>query len=428
MLISDRFRWVSCQLDALEGCLERKTLLKAFQSLPQTLDETYERILANIPSAHIHHTKRILQFLIYSERPLRLEEAVDAIAVDVGRDVARGRRFDPKDRLPVPEEITRYCSSLVVLVSKQYKNSRQETRITSEIQLAHFSVKDYLTSDRRTPDYLHEWVARTSIAEVCLSYLLVPDVDEYEYFEMFRYEESLAEFFEDEYPFARYAAAQWRPNAVRGGDNVRRLVKELCLDDKQFSLASNLCPLEYADMNFQWMAPPIYYASLYGVLWWVQMLIDEGPKQVARINWYCGDYETALHAAVIEGHTEIMHLLLKEGANVNKEVACDTVLIAAIKKGDEHAVQILLDKGADVNARTRDYDGPIDAAVRMNSTRMVQRLLDNGAGIGTHNTDYNTALQTAQERGCTEIVQLLLRRQTSRFQWKRKDRVVRTRH
>jgi hypothetical protein len=139
---------VSCQLDVLEDCLERKALLKALQDLPKTLDETYERILENIPQAHVHHTRRILQFLTYSERPLRLEEAVDAIAVDVGESVARGCRFDLNDRLPVPEEITRFCSRLVVLTSSSMQDEYGEEQKVTEIQLAYFSVKDYLTSDR----------------------------------------------------------------------------------------------------------------------------------------------------------------------------------------------------------------------------------------------------------------------------------------
>jgi hypothetical protein len=121
-LILNRFRWVSCQLNALEDCLEWKSLLKALKNLPKILNETYERILANIPLAHIYHTKRILQFLTYSERPLRLDEIVNAIAIDIGDDVPREYRFNPEDRLPVPEEITRYCSSLVVLVSSLKQN------------------------------------------------------------------------------------------------------------------------------------------------------------------------------------------------------------------------------------------------------------------------------------------------------------------
>src|SRR5438067_2519706 len=113
MLIFDRFRWAACQLDALEICLEYRTLQNALASLPKTLDETYSRILHGIPSEYKQNVIRILQFLTYSERPLSIEEAVDAIAVDVEGD----QYFNARDRMPDPQEITCFCSSLVVLVS-----------------------------------------------------------------------------------------------------------------------------------------------------------------------------------------------------------------------------------------------------------------------------------------------------------------------
>ncbi|KAF4546475.1 Ankyrin repeat protein [Lasiodiplodia theobromae] len=74
------FRWVSCQLDVLENCLDYSDLSEALSSLPETLDETYARILENIPARYKDKTTRILQFLTFSERPLRIEEAVDVVA------------------------------------------------------------------------------------------------------------------------------------------------------------------------------------------------------------------------------------------------------------------------------------------------------------------------------------------------------------
>ncbi|KAF3763163.1 hypothetical protein M406DRAFT_108504 [Cryphonectria parasitica EP155] len=162
------FRWVSCQLDVLEDCLDQRAVRNALASLPKTLDETYARILAKIPDDHKPHTKRILQFLTYSARPLKIDEAVDALAVDIDAKP----RFDPKNRMPDPEEMMKYCSSLVVVVRRQDTNNE---KAVPEIQLAHFSVKEYLVStkpqDQIATD-LDKRSARASIAQVCLSYLL----------------------------------------------------------------------------------------------------------------------------------------------------------------------------------------------------------------------------------------------------------------
>src|SRR5271170_3834860 len=100
MLRVDRFRWATCQLDALENCLEYRTLQNALASLPKTLDETYSRILHSIPSEYKQNAIRILQFLTYSERPLSIEEAVDAIAVGTEGDPY----FNPRYRMPDPRE------------------------------------------------------------------------------------------------------------------------------------------------------------------------------------------------------------------------------------------------------------------------------------------------------------------------------------
>jgi hypothetical protein len=169
VLMLNRFRWVACQIDALEDCLDYPTLRSALNSLPETLDETYARIIEAIPASHKPSALRILQFLTFSERPLSIEEAVDAIAVNTDRSPY----FSPKHRMPEPMEITRYCSSLVVFSTKGDPSEKDEPYL--ELQLAHFSVKEYLTSTRldvSTQQVMEETSARASVAKVCLAYLL----------------------------------------------------------------------------------------------------------------------------------------------------------------------------------------------------------------------------------------------------------------
>lgn len=183
-LLFHRFRWVACQLDALVNCLDYPGLHHALATLPEGLDQTYTRILENIPSGYKNHTERILQLLLYSARPLRIEEVVDALAVGPEDEP----RFDPENRLPDPTEVTRCCSSLVTLVKEPIVSSftvRSDVpfRITipgypytlkTELHLAHASVKEYLTSIQASNKLglrLNELIARTCIAKVCLGYL-----------------------------------------------------------------------------------------------------------------------------------------------------------------------------------------------------------------------------------------------------------------
>jgi hypothetical protein len=187
-------------LDALELCLDYRILQQALASLPKTLDETYARILYSIPEQHKQNAIRILQFLTYSERPLRIDEAVDLITVDTGE----AKYFNEKYRMPDPSEISRYCSSLVVLVSAK-DNWVDEEDNTIRLQLAHFSVKEYLTSnwlDKDIAQNFHKTAARASIATVCLAYLLHIDV------------KLLAKDIRQRFPLAQYSARYWMSNAA----------------------------------------------------------------------------------------------------------------------------------------------------------------------------------------------------------------------
>jgi hypothetical protein len=76
--------------------------------------------------------------------------------------------------MPSPQEISRYCSSLAAVVSiAEHSNGEDSNRV--ELQLAHFSVKEYLMSNRLDSDIaqdFQEFTARAAIAGVFLAYLL----------------------------------------------------------------------------------------------------------------------------------------------------------------------------------------------------------------------------------------------------------------
>jgi hypothetical protein len=172
---------------------------RALNSLPEDLDETYTRILKAIPPQHLPQTIRLLQFLVFSNHPLRIEEAVDVLAVGLEKTP----HFDTERRLLDPEETTRYCSGLTITVTKLKKDPYAYREVTI-LQLAHFSVKEYLTSNTMADPiaaHLDESVARGLIANVCLAYLLNIDLDP-------RGDVS------DDYAFTEFAALNWMENAV----------------------------------------------------------------------------------------------------------------------------------------------------------------------------------------------------------------------
>ena len=88
---------------------------------------------------------RLLQCLAVSGWPLCVDELAEVLALDFdGTDdgipvLNKGWRWDDKE-----QGILSICSSLIVVVDG-YVDQFGETRV---VQFAHFSVKEFLTSDR----------------------------------------------------------------------------------------------------------------------------------------------------------------------------------------------------------------------------------------------------------------------------------------
>jgi hypothetical protein len=154
------FRWVQCQLDGLRKIRTHRELDHAIRTLPVDLFETYDRALNRIPEQDHDHVICIFKWLVGSQRPLNLQELAEAIAIDPCK-----LQLDPADRFMDPEEILELCGSLITV---------QPDGI---IALAHFSVREYLLSDRLAKDTsglvkfaLKEISARQYVSQCLLTY------------------------------------------------------------------------------------------------------------------------------------------------------------------------------------------------------------------------------------------------------------------
>ena len=96
-------------MDALKKCLTPSGVKKALRELPSTLDETYERIIRNIPAEYSKQAFSVLQLLVVSYRPLTMNEVAEALAID-----CEDLTFDPdENRLCDENDIFEICSTLV---------------------------------------------------------------------------------------------------------------------------------------------------------------------------------------------------------------------------------------------------------------------------------------------------------------------------
>ncbi|KAJ8106078.1 hypothetical protein OPT61_g9781 [Boeremia exigua] len=432
------FRWATCQLDTLRRCRNRAKLREALATLPPTLDQTYDRILCGIDADDREYALKILQWLVFSERPLSVEEVAEVIAIDIERDPA----FDRDEVLEDPMDVLNICSSLVTITRGKKDEEEEDEESTEQrlVALAHYSVQEYLVSDRikqgMAKEYgLQEVECHTTITEGCLKYLM-----------QFTY--PLTREIVKKSALAQYSAGFWSSHLKKTSDqmeDVSQLAMTLLSKDQPAYLAW----IQVCDPDQSWEQPntekgidsvasPLYYAALLGLTTITEMLLDrrvdvnvqggmfdnpleaasyQGHEQITRMLLEAGAnvnakgviYSGALQAASSQGHEQIVRILLEAGAYVNAQsLYSGSTLREASFRGHEQIVRILLEAGVDINARGGGCGSALQAATRIGQEQIVKMLLDAGAEVNLESGDSENALQVASFQGHEQIVRMLL--------------------
>jgi hypothetical protein len=402
-----RFRWVALQLAELEKCSSTDEINERLKELPKGLDEIYSRTLKKIDEKHRADTRTFLQWLAFSKRPMTIAEIAETITVDfASKDgpVFRStkRYFDPRDVLV-------RCSSLVSESDGGHcwLNPTFQCLLTVKIgtiKLSHFSVKEYLVSERIDKNFsISEEASHSKISEVSVAYLLQ--------FDSF---EPLTNAMLDSSPLALYAAEHWVNHAKSGGGGSAVLKLILQLFTSETAPLTNWIRMWNIDrywrrqdfgMDKARVLSPLYYASLAGMEDVSYNLLERGENANAE----GGYYGNALQAASYGGYKAIVEVLLKKGAKVNaKGGKCGNALHAASRRGKETIVKLLLENGADINAKGGECGSALQAASCNGREPIVKLLLENGADVNEKGEEYGNALQAASLRGHEPIVKLLL--------------------
>jgi hypothetical protein len=86
---------------------------EALASLPRTLNETNQRTITYVPTELKNDAIRLLQFLVHSQRPLKLAEAKEVIATQI-KSEAGG--FNVTRQLFCEIDVLNYCPGLPTTV------------------------------------------------------------------------------------------------------------------------------------------------------------------------------------------------------------------------------------------------------------------------------------------------------------------------
>ena len=395
-----RFRWVFCQLETLQHCLPQN-VPRALRELPASLDETYERVLKEIVTANQRQAYCLLQCLTVARRPLRVEELAEILALDFdGSEEGIPELKEDWRWKDQQEAVLSTCSSLIAVV----KEGRH-----CVVQFSHFSVKEFLTSDRLASSadvsnfHILPEPAHTVIAKACLGILLQSN------------KSVGGAKAKSRSPLAGYAAEHWVGHAQFGevSTTVEHGMRSLFdVAKPHFSAWLELYDIDKRWHNFspsgrrKRRGSPLYYASLCGFRDLAAHLVEEHPQ---HLNARAGLYYSPLVAALHNKHFHTAELLYQRGADLGiRGTKQSTPLHAALVDGFIGIAQWLLARCEDANSRNEYHETPLHCAVKTGQIESVRMLLRHGIIINAKNKDYRTPLYLAVVRGYDEIVALLL--------------------
>ena len=380
------------------------SIRRALKELPTTLDDTYERALQGIPKEKRQHAHRLFQCLVAAIRPLHVEELGEIFAIEFDSDalpnLTEGWRPENAE-----DAVLSACSTLISVIED--KGSRI-------VQFSHFSVKEFLVSDRlRTSEVrsIHHFhillnAAHTIIVRACVAVLLQLD-------------ETMDKKRLGKFPLAFYAAQYWVKHA-KFGDVALQISDaiEHLLDTGKPYLAAWACWIYDIDRGRTRDSiddlperPPrpeatgLYYAVLCG--------FSESAKHliVARgedVNVKCGHHGTPLHAASFEGHLDAARLLLGYGADVNIVAGGTTPLMSAYDGRHLEVMRLLLEHGAKADARYNKFGLLSHHASHEGRAEVLQLLLQHQADVNARDVDDWTPLYCTSLSGHPKVAELLL--------------------
>jgi hypothetical protein len=384
------------------------SICKALNELPTTLDETYERALQEIPKEKRQHAHRLFQCLVVAIRPLRVEELAELFAIEFDRD--GGPSLKEGWRPESPEDaVLSACSTLIAII---------ENKGSKIIQFSHFSVKEYLISDRlRTYSMDHYHIplvaAHTILARACLTVLLQLD-------------ENVDNKRLETFPLAFYAAQHWVDHAKYEdvASRVQGTMEQLFNPSKPYLAAwtwiHDVDPYEVRETIDDLKERPerleataLYYAALCGFSGLANYLIMTHGENV---HAKCGRRGSPLHAASYSGDLDTIRLLLAHGVNINtlSDEPKGTPLRSAYEGRHPDAMRLLLEHGANVEALYEPFcerigwnGTPLYVASQDGHLEVVQLLLGHGADVHLRGYDDRTSFQVATRNRHVEVAQLL---------------------
>ena len=424
---------MKCQFDVLCSCISDRNIHDCLDRVPAGLDETYIRILARLRTDYsddIDMVKKMFSWLVHSLRPLRLSELAEAVTLDQTQD-----RMDFSTIATDPADLMRFSGGLVT-----------HTGNSTIVGLAHFSIKEFLLSDRIQRSSVCEFYAGASeiqleLTRICLSCLMMDDFRDGQCYSM-----KQLVFRTRKYRFLSYAVHHWVEHyhslPVPYSDSLNQTLLRFFTAPKY---AQNVLAWQQIEernelfpswMQSQWTfgystefqtisaENPIFNAARYGLSGLIEAMCQMG-YDVNEPTRHRERYPILIATCHKKHGPSMVGALVAAGADINvRNFSDEGVEKRLLSEPDNWGLlQDLIRQGLKVE-NPRDMRDPILSSIAghpSDATQMADFLLDNGADIDNLNNFPNDfpgyselcdgpPLQKACFKGNLRVTQLLLRR------------------
>ena len=365
---------------------------ESVNSLPTSVEEAYEQILAKIDNDQKDTVRMILLIVVGARRALTIGEMALALDVATSPKPLESLLDFSVDKNHLKSHIRQWCG-LFLFINQ------------SRLYLIHQTAKEFLLgSDLSAEAACRGWKhslqptdIEMEMTRICVMYLCLADFDQEDWIT------------EDDSPergwrnppkesglpdngrgrdrtddinrYFAFAAAHWsyhfRNVETTAYETLKKFVHLL------YDAESNRYPrwaLETLRADFWWFdkknagsIPDFHLAARNGHVATLRQLLDLRSQEDIDVPAYDGI--TALGRAVGRGHQKVVDLLIEKGADVNQLGPGGYVLQVAARQGDVEIFDRLLQAGADINAPTRGLTDLLSAACNTGKLKMVQRLL-----------------------------------------------------
>ena len=419
-------------MESLASKQTPNAVLKALQTLPNGVFETYKDILQRIEDQSEDDrqlAKKTLMWLSLSLRPMTMKELQHAVTVD--------ESFDELDEDDIPNEeiIVSVCAGLVSLAAEE-----------GVVQLVHFTAQEYFSQESVRETLFFEGQRR--MLSSCLAYLLLDD-----------FEDGLPEVekgpkldsFITKHPFFYYAAHNWghHARAARLYQTDQEMILRLLENEPRVVSLTDALHIAQGGPNRRFYPglfveidkQGLWLASYFGLLDTANHILENGVSantlislegsvpNSRRISYSFGrdrsvnSNRAALTVAAWNGHVSVVRLLLDKGAKIqdldlngavyNQHLEIVDLLLrhgASLDNTDEHGPFYYGSASKHMSSFSQSSKGyaPIHWCAQSGNVEMTRLLVANGANVHIKTTYHNTPLILAARNGHLSIIRLLL--------------------